>query len=616
MPQPTFSLPKRRQSERSSRPRTNPALGNGATPTSLVLQRALAEPHSLTPTQVLTLQRTIGNRATARMLGPLLQKKELTVGAADDPYEQEADRVAEQVVRQIDPAAPVTETAQRSSESSTAQEVSAVAHGPEGGEVAPGVQQKIAESQGSGKPLDADIQRQMEEGFGADFSGVRIHTGAQADTLNRSLNARAFTVGSDVYFRSGEYNVGSNSGKKLLAHELTHTLQQGSGPVSESRSSRPPTIQRLVSASTFKKKTSLFARKGKSHAFFSAIKEGLRAYQALPDNASPHEKLSLLDTMLGQVNEWLNGPDSANSSRRKYAERLQRELVGEIGQIEQTLQSVQQEDFNGDNGVFTGHTIGGGQMKKGLKELQFNFDIRQVEEEDRKVEGGTFTGFFAEETDEIENYKGQWPDIVRIPKQNPAFAKRSVATYKLDRLLGSNVIPPTFLAQHEGAQGWVMEKVNGDLGRDRLQNGEVMNNPLVRQGLSKLYLLDVITGQVDRNAGNYMIVVENGVIKGVRGIDNDLSFGEGYNYDTFERNKNYLFGNIAGKMPSQLNEIDRTFAERIIQVANQPALITDALTGLLTDAEINATIVRLNKLADFLRPLLQENDGRIVTEWR
>jgi hypothetical protein len=71
----------------------------------------------------------------------------------------------------------------------------------------------------------------MESVFGADFAGVRVHTGTKSDAINRSLNARAFTTGNDIFFRKGEYNPGSTGGKELLAHELTHTVQQGAAPV-------------------------------------------------------------------------------------------------------------------------------------------------------------------------------------------------------------------------------------------------------------------------------------------------------------------------------------------------------------------------------------------------
>ncbi len=102
-------------------------------------------------------------------------------------------------------------------------------HGAEGGDVEPGVAQRIQSAEGSGKALDPQTQRSMENAFGANFGGVRVHTDHTADTLNRSLNAKAFTKGNDIFFSKGAYNPGSAGGRKLLAHELTHTIQQGSG---------------------------------------------------------------------------------------------------------------------------------------------------------------------------------------------------------------------------------------------------------------------------------------------------------------------------------------------------------------------------------------------------
>ena len=88
------------------------------------------------------------------------------------------------------------------------------------------VEEQINNTSG-GQKLDDGVRGQMESGIGADFSNVNVHTDSNADALNRSLQARAFTHGNDVFFRSGEYNPGSSDGQKLLAHELTHVVQQG-----------------------------------------------------------------------------------------------------------------------------------------------------------------------------------------------------------------------------------------------------------------------------------------------------------------------------------------------------------------------------------------------------
>ena len=90
----------------------------------------------------------------------------------------------------------------------------------------PEVEGAIEGARGSGQALDSTVRRRMDSAFGSDFSGVRVHTDDRADRLNRSLEARAFTTGQDIFFRRGEYQPGSPTGKKLLAHELTHVVQQ------------------------------------------------------------------------------------------------------------------------------------------------------------------------------------------------------------------------------------------------------------------------------------------------------------------------------------------------------------------------------------------------------
>lgn len=105
--------------------------------------------------------------------------------------------------------------------------------------VAPDVESVIVGTRGGGQALDSSARGAMGRAFNADFSGVRVHTNAQADALNQSLNARAFTTGQDIYFRQGEYNPGSSSGKELLAHELTHVVQQNGDKVQGKYEDRP-----------------------------------------------------------------------------------------------------------------------------------------------------------------------------------------------------------------------------------------------------------------------------------------------------------------------------------------------------------------------------------------
>src|SRR5262245_41568044 len=84
-----------------------------------------------------------------------------------------------------------------------------------------------------GQPLDAETRGFFEPRFGRDFSNVRVHTDTKAAESARAMNALAYTVGQDVVVGAGQYAPGTNEGRKLLAHELTHVAQQGSGDSSE-----------------------------------------------------------------------------------------------------------------------------------------------------------------------------------------------------------------------------------------------------------------------------------------------------------------------------------------------------------------------------------------------
>jgi len=88
------------------------------------------------------------------------------------------------------------------------------------------VEHTIQSRRGGGAALDSPVRGRMEKAFGADFSGVRIHQDHTANALNHSLQARAFTTGQDIFFRQGAYQPGSSTGRELIAHELTHVVQQ------------------------------------------------------------------------------------------------------------------------------------------------------------------------------------------------------------------------------------------------------------------------------------------------------------------------------------------------------------------------------------------------------
>ena len=88
---------------------------------------------------------------------------------------------------------------------------------------------RINSARGGGQTLDPGLAEGMGQTMGHDFGGVRVHDSSEADALSQQLHARAFTTGQDIFFREGTYNPGSGDGQKLIAHELTHVVQQSSG---------------------------------------------------------------------------------------------------------------------------------------------------------------------------------------------------------------------------------------------------------------------------------------------------------------------------------------------------------------------------------------------------
>jgi hypothetical protein len=131
-----------------------------------------------------------------------------------------------------DPAAPLHELASNVGNRAFSESIARDASGVlPSGEVHPAVQSTIAGTRGGGTSLDAGVQDRFSGSLG-DLSDVRVHTDDTADRLNRSVSARAFATGTDVYFAKGEYNPGSADGDKLIAHELAHVVQQRGAPSS------------------------------------------------------------------------------------------------------------------------------------------------------------------------------------------------------------------------------------------------------------------------------------------------------------------------------------------------------------------------------------------------
>ena len=172
-----------------------------------------------------------GNQAHLRGLaagGGRLQAR-LEIGPVDHPLEREADAVADHVMRRATGPVGVADASPQLSRRCAACEAEDVADQ----DATPLVAQATG---GGGQPLDPDTRSFMESGFARDFGDVRVHTGAEAARSAEAIGARAFTVGRDLVFAHGAYRPGQDEGRRLLAHELAHTVQQGAAaPISVQR---------------------------------------------------------------------------------------------------------------------------------------------------------------------------------------------------------------------------------------------------------------------------------------------------------------------------------------------------------------------------------------------
>ena len=280
MKSPAYKPKKNDTSTRRSKPTpaTSRRQPNG------LLQRAVLNPGAVPPQAILALQRTAGNQAVAQLLSraakpggtqPSSIQPKLTVGPVGDKYEQEADQTANAVIRMPEANAQEYQSTSDWLSATYAQQpalhrMPAVQREPDEEEMigmkrdpaaqiqrdeldddeemisakrAPAVQRDGAsaaggfepgdtfenslDSLGPGTPLDGATRSFMEPRFGADLGHVRVHDGAEAAQMSKDIGAQAFTHQNNIVMGAGKHTPDTAAGKHLLAHEITHTFQQG-----------------------------------------------------------------------------------------------------------------------------------------------------------------------------------------------------------------------------------------------------------------------------------------------------------------------------------------------------------------------------------------------------
>lgn len=194
---------------------------------------------------MLALQRRVGNRAVTSMVQGKLQ-----IGSSQDAYEQEAEQLADQVMttpelRLLRPQVRRKTTGDMATLEAAPENVHEVVRGP-------------------GRPLDAATQLFMEERFGQDFADVRVHTGREAAASARAVKATAYTVGQNIVFGEQMYAPWTQAGKRLLAHELVHVLQQRRAPLTIQRAGKsvggPKGVPLIITAESFEEAANEFAK--------------------------------------------------------------------------------------------------------------------------------------------------------------------------------------------------------------------------------------------------------------------------------------------------------------------------------------------------------------------
>ena len=229
-------------------------------PVATTQRNAVAVP----PSPARALQQRLGNQGAQLFAAQVVARSstpggplrggtsagQFSLSHPDDASEREADRVADVVMRTTAPGSTSisasrptvqrvcadceeeTSTRERAEQPVVAGDVTHVhrsASSAEASQVSGPVAASIHDMQGGGAPLPDATRAFFEPRFGADFSHVRVHTGAQARETAKSIDAKAFTVGRDIAFAGGQYSPDSDEGQKLLAHELTHVVQQRGG---------------------------------------------------------------------------------------------------------------------------------------------------------------------------------------------------------------------------------------------------------------------------------------------------------------------------------------------------------------------------------------------------
>ena len=391
----------------------------------------------------------------------------------------------------------------------------------------------------------------------SDLGRVRLHTGTEPAALNDTLGARAFTVGQDVFLRDGMPDTGSTAGQHLIAHEVAHTVQQSgvrrvrrlpSWNTVKQRVGDPKTGKNLLTRRTLSKDYKVFGTKLTDYDNVTNVvinanggaraQEYLAIVTALDDvrgAAATYNATHTTDErarMIAGIGAMVTPEKAILKTRKNFFDNNAPDGVQRWNQVLPT--SLGTEVFQLDEGTKGGNAAGG---------------INTVTEYGF---GGGFDTYYKEAEDQLRQDTPEYGigQAMAIPVNDPNMDKRALAAWRVDQLLGANVLTRTEIAiaakgrNHKGviSEASTGEKFGtrgnrqGDFYATRADRAGDLNarvdaftgdDPVFQRCLSKLTIVDALCGQVDRHAGNWYVQTDGaGNVLGIVGIDNDLAFPE------------------------------------------------------------------------------------------
>jgi hypothetical protein len=501
-----------------------------------------AERAPVTEPALMRVQRSAGNAAAGELLRrSMAQGDQIVVGSAHDPAERAADAMGDRVSEYLSanhagrPLPDGHAHAMRAADSVSRAGGSSAANGAigdDGGVLDEATTTLLKREMNSGgSSLSDQVRQPMEQAFGHSFENVRVHSGATAQELSRSMSAAAFTVGSNVFLGANAPSASSKAGQHLLAHELTHVVQ---GQVGEDRAHRmvirrKGDVRNFLSSTKAKAVKTVTGAKGAkggktvddaidnaqpvSKALRAHIQtrhaeaelDFLRAYDAIFTGAGAEIPWNTVDALLTRFNGQVTGLNYAPMSDLNDAIRSKKLFGSDTGPsrtagIKSVLSGVVDgakgrlraaiDSYNTSHaraaaaGPAAAQTDAGAFGAKGVAPTQFttaNLDATAPPTQLGKgsvntVWEHTYTGVAAQQVfkadSEVNEFYGRDAGTqVGIPEHSPQFAQRSVAMYELDQALGINIIPPTAFAAQNGEFGTVMEKAQGKAAFD-IANGK------------------------------------------------------------------------------------------------------------------------------------------------